>query len=646
MIFRGLIGLISASFALPAAAGAPPLEAFARFPAMTNLSISEDGRYLAYITELADQRTAVVFDRHGEQQPKPVITASHAEGVDIAWCKWANNTRLLCGLFGTRSGSNRGSMARTTTPKTTVVVTRIMAVNADGSELKQLMDVGVFSQFQDRILDWTPNDPDHVLIEVDHNRDAHPSVFELDIHSGQLTMKMGQHSVINRYWSDGKGEVRLGRGTVGSDTMWYARGVGKSDWVQLSKFATFAEDEPLVPLAVEPGQDAFLFRAKYQGRDAVWRRALQGDAEATVAHSDASFDLQHPIFSGSGRLIGFSYNDDKPGALYIDARAKSVIAAADKLLPNMSNAILTSTPDQKVYLLRSTSDVQAGQYSILDTGTQPVQLKYVGSEYPELDRLKLPHVEPSVFPTRSGSHLSAYLFQPPGAQQARQPLVVLPRGGPMSREALTFFFLRNFLISRGYAVLHLSFPDASGYEREWFKGAHQDWGGLTHEDVVEATRWAIDREHIDAQRVCIVGWGFGGYLAQLAAIREKELFRCAASIAGVSDVLDFKDYWRVFFESRLIRQRIGSDVEKLRADSPARHAAAANIPILLIHGDDDWQVPVAQTRDMVAALEAANKPHEAIIIKDGNHQLRWQSDRTQLLQAIERFLQQHLGATE
>jgi dipeptidyl aminopeptidase/acylaminoacyl peptidase len=216
----------------------------------------------------------------------------------------------------------------------------------------------------------------------------------------------------------------------------------------------------------------------------------------------------------------------------------------------------------------------------------------------------------------------------------------------MPREAMTFFFLRNVLISRGYAVLHVSFPDASGYEREWSKGAHQDWGGLTHEDVIEATRWAIDQEHIDARRVCIAGWGFGGYLAQLASIREKELFRCAISIAGVSDVLEFRDYWRAFFESPLIRQHIGSDVEKLRADSPATHAATANIPLLLIHGDNDWHVPVAQTRGMAAALERANKPHEAIIIKDGNHLLRWQSERAQLLQAIERFLQQQLGSKE
>jgi hypothetical protein len=75
-MYRGLIGLLSASIALQAAAAEPPsLEAFARFPAMTDLSISDDGRYLAYITELADQRTAVVFDRHGAQPPKSVLSS-------------------------------------------------------------------------------------------------------------------------------------------------------------------------------------------------------------------------------------------------------------------------------------------------------------------------------------------------------------------------------------------------------------------------------------------------------------------------------------------------------------------------------------------------------------------------------------------
>jgi dipeptidyl aminopeptidase/acylaminoacyl peptidase len=84
--------------------------------------------------------------------------------------------------------------------------------------------------------------------------------------------------------------------------------------------------------------------------------------------------------------------------------------------------------------------------------------------------------------------------------------------------------------------------------------------------------------------------------------------------------------------------------DKLREDSPVRHAEKITIPVFLIHGDRDIQADVDHTRRMVSALKSADKPHQAIYLKDATHQLNRESDRVTLLTELEKFLLQHLGA--
>jgi len=139
------------------------------------------------------------------------------------------------------------------------------------------------------------------------------------------------------------------------------------------------------------------------------------------------------------------------------------------------------------------------------------------------------------YPARDGTRIPAYLSTPRGAQAAHLPLVVMPHGGPIARDTWGYFFLREFLVSRGYAVLQMNFRGSSGYGDDWFYAAHQDWGGLTYDDVVDGARWAIQQGITDPQRVCIVGWRFGDYVALVGAQRNPELFRCAIDIAGISD---------------------------------------------------------------------------------------------------------------
>jgi len=89
--------------------------------------------------------------------------------------------------------------------------------------------------------------------------------------------------------------------------------------------------------------------------------------------------------------------------------------------------------------------------------------------------------------------------------------------------------------------------------------------------------------------------------------------------------------------------QIGSDKGKLTRDSPAEHADSVGIPVLLVHGDLDWEVQVDHSKKMASALKKEKKDYKAVFIKGAGHDLDRKSDRVTLLKEVEEFLQKNLG---
>jgi dipeptidyl aminopeptidase/acylaminoacyl peptidase len=173
--------------------------------------------------------------------------------------------------------------------------------------------------------------------------------------------------------------------------------------------------------------------------------------------------------------------------------------------------------------------------------------------------------------------------------------------------------------------------------------AHQDWGGLSYSDITDGARWVVHQGIADPAHMCIVGWSYGGYAALLGAVRNADLYRCVVSIAGISDLSLLESQQSNFVNGAISREQIGTLRQKLKDDSPQRHAAAVAMPVLMIHGDMDSISNVQQSIAMDSELAHAHKKHELVVIKDGWHGLDLESERTKLLTTIERFLGENLG---
>jgi len=170
------------------AAGPLSIEDFASRPRIEGVSISPDGRYLALIESRDGKGIVLIVDRTpgAPVEARPVLR--EPDHFYFSWCRWATDTRLLCGLRG---------MVR---EQFVYGISRLVGVDADGKHMKVLVQSNhdAQGQFQDRIINWNPGPPNAVLIEADEgmgenefatgaqvygNVGTHglPAVFELDV---------------------------------------------------------------------------------------------------------------------------------------------------------------------------------------------------------------------------------------------------------------------------------------------------------------------------------------------------------------------------------------------------------------------------------------------------------------------------------
>lgn len=177
---------------------------------------------------------------------------------------------------------------------------------------------------------------------------------------------------------------------------------------------------------------------------------------------------------------------------------------------------------------------QPATYYLLDRTTHQTQT--IASAYPTLQTGDLGEMKPYNYVARDGLPIPAYLTLPPGKAPRALPVVVMPHGGPDDRDEMGFDWMAQFLANRGYAVLQPNYRSSSGYGHKFTEAGLHQWGLTMQDDISDGVKKMIADGIADPKRVCIVGASYGGYAALAGAAFTPDLYACAASWAGVSDL--------------------------------------------------------------------------------------------------------------
>jgi len=647
---HGLFGaglLVSGAAAAVPAPGQPParvaqipLEAFAAGPAMTDPHLSPDGTQLVYLTTLLGQPRVAVRDLRSGRE-RPILNAAPGP-FTVTRCEFKTADRLLCHLEGVAHGSEPGRL---------YPASRLLAVNADGHAARLLFQNSFFSrlprtarsQFQDRVIHHLPDDPSHVLIELGDEGSVFPSVYRLDVYSGDLQVVVASQPPIMDWTADQSGVVRFGYGFRDDTGVYIARSGPDAPWRTLEEFKRF-DRKRFDPLAFGALPSQLLVFAPYQGRAAVWQMDLEANSPMQLVYSRTDVDVAGILQWPTDRhAAGFVYETDRPHTHFIDPHAAQIDALLERALPGAYHVVVDATHDGGKLLTVSFSDVMPPRYHLLETASG--RLTELGRQEAALSEQLLAPMKPVVIAGTGGIAIPGYLTVPLGSEPGqRLPAVVLPHGGPYARDHWGYDPLVQVLASRGYAVLQLNFRGSTGYGEQWREAGHQAWGTIMHEDITAGARWLIDQGVADPARLCIVGWSYGGYAALTGVEKEPQLYRCAVSIAGVTDLSQMAaDDERFYGGKDSAGDAMGTDPAQLQAESPLKHVERIRVPVLLLHGEDDYTVLAEHSKAMDRAPSRQGVPHELVLIRHGDHSLVRPEMRLALYRKVTDFLRANLG---
>ena len=201
----------------------------------------------------------------------------------------------------------------------------------------------------------------------------------------------------------------------------------------------------------------------------------------------------------------------------------------------------------------------------------------------------------------------------------RLPVIMDPYGGPHAQmvvAASRAFLESQWLADQGFCVIVADGRGTPARGHAWDRAVREDIAEVTLADQVDALQAVADSypDDVDAGRVGITGWSYGGYLAALAVLRRPDIFHAAVAGAPVSDWT----LYDTFYTERYLGHP-DENPEVYAATSLIEDAAKLERPLMLIHGMVDDNVVVAHTLRLSSALLAAGRPHTVLPLTGVTH---------------------------
>ncbi len=408
-------------------------------------------------------------------------------------------------------------------------------------------------------------------------------------------------------WEIRVADAATGRGRL----VWRARpGAG-------SVFRQLGSEEPLLWAA----GDRLVFPWEADGWTHLYSVPVAG-GEA-VPLTPGSFEVEHVALSVDRARVLFSSNQDD-----VDRRHVWQVPAAGGTPVALTQGegiewSPVAVAGGAAVVLRSDARrssraaiVDAGGLRDLDPSAMPAGFPAAALVAPQ----------PVVFPAADGLAIHGQLFLPPGGQPGeRHPAVAFFHGGSQRQMLLGWHYMQyyhntyafnQYLASRGYVVLSVNYRSGIGYGMAFREAPAYGAGGASeYNDVLGAALYLRSRSDVDPSRVGLWGGSYGGYLTALGLARASHLFAAGVDLHGVHD-------WNV-----VIRNFAPSydplaqpDAARLAFDSsPMASLATWRSPVLLVHGDDDRNVPFSETVDLAVALRRQGVEFEELIFPDEVH---------------------------
>jgi len=362
-------------------------------------------------------------------------------------------------------------------------------------------------------------------------------------------------------------------------------------------------------------------------------------AAGTTTDLTAGFDRwpSAPQFDAAGEAVYFLADDDGRHAVFRVVPGEAPV----RLTRDGAYSDLQVARDgSALYALRSAFDHPAAPVRLdpVATDQQPDPLPNPGT----LDAL--PGTLRELRATAAdGVEVQSWLVLPEGASaDAPAPLLLWIHGGPlMSWNGWSWRWLPWVMAAQGYAVLLPNPALSQGFGQDFVRRGWGSWGGAPYTDLMAATDAAVELPEVDGTRTAAMGGSFGGYMANWIAT-QTDRFDAVVTHAslwhldGFIGATDAAFYWEKEFGDPL------TEPARYEQNSPHRYADAITSPVLVIHGDKDYRVPIGEGLRLWYDLQKRGVPSKFLYFPDENHWVLTPGNHTVWYETVLAFLAEHV----
>jgi dipeptidyl aminopeptidase/acylaminoacyl peptidase len=373
-----------------------------------------------------------------------------------------------------------------------------------------------------------------------------------------------------------------------------------------------------------------VFASEKDGRNHLYSVAATGGEPTLLTPGD--FDVEDVALSVDKASVIYSSNQDDVDRRHLWRVPVTGGKSQDALTSGetMEWSPVQTGDGKNIVCLGSTATVPAMPYVLTPQGRNMIAKQAMPAEFPSASLVTPKQV---IFKSVDGITLHGQLFLPRNVQ-GKVPGLVFMHGGPIRQMMLGFHYMdyyhnayaeNQYLASRGYAVLSVNYRLGVMYGRAFREAPNTVWrGAAEYKDVVAAGRYLQQLPEVDGDKIGLWGGSYGGFLTAMGLARNSDLFKVGVDFHGVHDWSVFLTE-RPYFGNLALRPPDADAAVKLAWESsPNSSIGTWKSPVLLIHGDDDRNVPFSQTVDLVQRLRAQHVPFEQMILPDEIHGfLRW-----------------------
>lgn len=587
-----------------------PIEVWALRDSMTQVQISPSGKNILVIKNESREGDYLMelYDTD-DLTKKPYRIA--ADPMEIIGAQWVSDDYI----FGT-AWQQRRSKVNGPEEGTYDYASFIFDVKA-----KKFRRIdGVFS-----IASLLPKEPDHVIIgtgrevgssiEVDPFSAFRPREYsKLNLKTGakQLVLKGSDKYPTAVFDSDGNPRWTSGYDRATKEEVTYYRKPGDTSWTEFERYDQDKHENlyrvlsgfmGLVGFKVDNPNIGYVIDNRGEDKAALWEFNFEtgqyGEKLAGTDQADIMW-IQTSSMPDNDKLVAARYPWDKRNRIWFDEEEKALYEALEAQIPYAHEVSISSrSRDGNTMIVQNRGPRDPGSFWLVKDG----RMSKLGSRNPLLKPEDLSDVEFIRYPARDGKTISGYVTRPKG--EGPFPLVVLPHGGPHVNEVISYDEWGQLLANAGYMVLQPQYRMSVGWGQDLFDSAYGQHGLAMQDDKDDGAQYLIDKGLVDADRVAMFGWSYGGYAALVAASREPNMYQCVIAGAAVADPEKVYKLRSNAWTPKAIddwAQRRG-----MIGINPINEVSKVNVPVLMVHGDVDARVLYFNFEDYQKAMQKAGK---------------------------------------